>query len=190
MPSFAREERQGSPDRLACEARRENRSLTNAAKRLAPRTTSGGRGLQPSDDWRGSGGAKLPRLAEGGGLQEPSDRPLQPSRLKSGAKRLPEQAEQACDCPRPQLVKEPSQLAGRVGDQARPIHTASRSPWKGSWTPPCTRNGLQRSPGPWAACSPRTRAQAGPHNGKGDAGFYARVADPWAHQATWAGVEP
>ena len=45
-------------------------------------------------------------------------------------------------------------------------------------------------PGHRAACSPVTRAQIGPHNGKGHGGFYAPVPDPWPYQATWAGEGP
>ena len=76
-----------------------------------------------------------------------------------------------------------------MGGQASPIHTAYTGPGR----PRVLLHAYVLGPGlpgprSREAGPPWTRAQIGPHNGKGSGAFYGPGADPWPNQATWAGV--
>ena len=113
------------------------------------------------NDWMGvRGKQRFPLLAEERGLQEPSRRPSWPSRPGSGAKRLPEQPVQGCDCPRAQLVKEQSLLCRLCGRPGKPgPHSATRPSKAWLLLMHTYWDGACSGPGSQAACSLGTRTQ-------------------------------
>ena len=108
-----------------------NCSRTNAAKRLAPRTNSGGRPACGPTDWVGVRGRQsLPRLAERGGSRSLRTS-FFPVTGRSGAKRLPEEDPHGSDdCPRPQLPKEqtPLGVCGKAGKADPAAQTGPAGP--------------------------------------------------------------